>query len=144
MAKLLLLIMLVTVIPALAGKSPGRIGAYMNFGGGHSDTPEEIKALVDEAADAGIQFLLPMATTTSGMAMYDSKILPHAGSFDRLKVLIDAAHARGLKVYPWVQVNSQGPSMLESHPDWCQMNSEGTRVGYLDPSSPEVLSLIHI
>ena len=137
MAKLLLLIILMAAIPALAGKSPGRIGAYVNFGGGHSDTPEEIKALVDEAADAGIQFLLPMATTTSGMAMYDSKILPHAGSFDRLKPLIDAAHARGLKVHPWVEVNAQGLSMLETHPDWCQVNSEGKRVGYLDPSAPE-------
>jgi len=125
-------------IPALAGKSPGRIGAYMNFGRGFSDTPEGIKALVDEAADAGIQFIMPMATTTSGMAMYDSKILPHAGDFDRLKVLIQAAHARGLKVHPWVQINSQGPRMLEEHPDWCQMNSEGKRVGYLDPSSPQV------
>lgn len=122
-----------------AGKSPGVVGAYVNFGAGYSDTPEEAKALVDEAADAGIQFLLPMATTTSGMAMYDSKILPHApGEFDRLKVLIEAAHKRGLKVHPWMEVNAQGPTMLEKHPDWCQMNSEGVRVGYLDPSSPDV------
>ena len=131
------LAILCLAIPAFGGKSPGVVGAYVSFGSGQSETPEDIKALVNAAADAGIQFLLPMATTTSGMAMYDSKILPHAGSFDRLKVLIDTAHARGLKVHPWMQVNAQGPAMLEAHPDWCQVNSEGTRVGYLDPSSPE-------
>ena len=126
-----------------AGKCPGRVGAYVNFGAGYSDNAEEVKALVDEAADAGIQFLLPMATTTSGMATYDSKILPHTpGGFDRLKVLIEAAHRRGLKVHPWMEVNAQGPAMLEKHPDWCQMNSEGKRVGYLDPSSPDARKYI--
>jgi uncharacterized lipoprotein YddW (UPF0748 family) len=59
-----------------------------------------------------------------------------------LKVLIEAAHARGLEVHPWVCVNADGganPSpVLQAHPDWCMVNSEGERVGALDPSSPEV------
>lgn len=123
---------------ALAGTSPGRVGAYMNFGRGYSDTPEKLTAFVNEAADAGIRFLLPMATTSSGMAMYDSKVLPRAKTdFDRLKTLIDAAHKRGLKVHPWVIVNSQGTKVMEAHPDWCQVRSDGQRVAYLDPSSPD-------
>ncbi len=127
----------------LAGTSPGKIGAYVNFGRGYSDTPEKLTAFVNEAAAAGIQFLLPMATTTNGTAMYDSKIMPRAStSFDRLKVLIDAAHKRGLKVHPWVQVNDQGPAVAEKHPDWCQVSSAGKREGYLDPSSPEAREYI--
>ena len=121
---------------AFAGRSPGKVGAYVSFGRGYSDTREKLTAFVNEAADAGIQFLLPMACTSSGMSMYDSKILPHAkDDFDRLKVLIDAAHARGMKVHPWVIVNSQGPTVAEAHPDWCQVRQDGARVGYLDPSS---------
>lgn len=123
---------------AAFAKSPGKVGAYVNFGAGFSDTPEAVKKLVDEAADAGIQFMLPMATTTSNMAMYDSKILPPvSGGFDRLKALIEEAHKRGMTVHPWVQVNSRGSAILEQHPDWYQVNQNGERVGYLDPSSPE-------
>lgn len=142
-AAIISVLILCLVSSAFAGTMPGKVGAYVNFGRGYSDTPEKLRAFVDEAADVGIQFLLPMATTTSGMAMYDSKIMPPANSsFDRLKVLIDEAHKRGLKVHPWVQVNDQGPSVAEKHPDWCQISSDGKRVGYLDPSSAEAREYI--
>lgn len=135
--------LLCAVSPVLAaGKSPGVVGAYVHFRSGVADTPERIGALVAEAADAGIQFLLPIAKSTSGTAFYDSRIAPHARTdLDPLKVLIDAAHERGVKVHPWVCANSEGHAslspLLEAHPDWCMVSSEGKRVGALDPSSPE-------
>ena len=141
------LVLCVACTASAAGKSPGVVGAYMHFRSGTAGTPEQIRALVNEAADAGVQFLLPIAKSTGGAAFYDSKILPHAhADFDPLKVLVDAADERGLKVYPWLCANAEGganPSpFLEAHPDWCMVNSEGKRVGALDPSSAEARSHI--
>ncbi len=46
-----------------------------------------------------------------------------------------------MKVHPWVCANAEGHAslspLLEAHPDWCMVSSEGQRVGALDPSSPE-------
>ena len=144
--RLLILLLALMCTSALA-KSPGRVGAYMNFSRGYSKTPEELKALINEAADAGVQFLIPYARTTEGTAFYDSKIMPQLPKgYDALRVVIEAAHARGLKVYPWFVVASEGfdaPSaILKEHPDWCQVDIKGKRVPWLDPSCPEARQFI--
>ena len=138
-----ILIALLWAAPGWAGgKSPGAVGAYLNFGRGYSNTPEDLRALVNEAADAGVQFLLPYARTTEGTAYYDSKIMPHTKKpYDALKVVIEAAHARGMKVYPWFVVTADGYSedspITKEHPDWCMVDINGKRVPWLDPSSPD-------
>ena len=140
MRRFLTALLIVLCMPASA--NPGRVGAYMNFSRGYSKTPEELKALVNEAADAGVQFLIPYARTTEGTALYDSKIMPQLPKgYDALKVVIEAAHARGMKVYPWFVVNSDGfdafSPILEQHPDWCMVDINGKRKPWLDPSCPE-------
>jgi uncharacterized lipoprotein YddW (UPF0748 family) len=145
-AIIMLLFCTALPIPA-SGASPGTAGAYVHFRKGHMETPEQIRDYVNKAADAGIQFLLPCGKTTSGMAYYDSDILPRVRpELDSLAVLIEAAHKRGLEVHPWVCVNSEGgasPSQfLQSHPELCMVNSKGERVGALDPSSPEARAYI--
>ncbi|MDH7482767.1 MAG: family 10 glycosylhydrolase [Armatimonadota bacterium] len=121
-------------------KFPGHVGAYMNLRDGSA---ENISALINEAADSGIQFLMPIAKSTSGKAYYKSEIIPEArpGSPDMLKIVINAAHKRGLKVYPWICVNCDGgeqPSKtLEEHPEWRVVSIDGKSGGYIDPSSPE-------
>ncbi len=143
-----LLIVLVIAVPGLAaGKSPGVVGAYMNYSRGYSDTPEELTAFVNEAADAGVQFLLPYARTTEGTAYYDSKIMPHTKKpFDAFKVVIEAAHKRGMQVHPWFVVNADGFSefspITAAHPDWCMMDKNGKRIAWLDPSCPEARQYI--
>jgi len=107
-------------------------------------SPEAIDNLIREAAEAGIQFVIPLAKSTSGRALYKSHIVPeaHPGSDDALELVIKAAHKYGLRVYPWICVNSDGGEealspTLESHPDWCIVNANGQRVGFIDPSSKE-------
>lgn len=145
---ILSLIGLVVVGPVTAaGKSPGRVGAYLNYSRGYSKTPEDLRALVNEAADAGVQFLLPYARTTEGTALYDSKIMPQLPKgYDTLKVVIEAAHARGMKVYPWFVVNSDGFSEFspatKEHPDWCMVDINGKRLPWLDPSCPEARAYV--
>ena len=135
---------LYVVLPAAGAgaKSPGAVGAYVAFRSAHAGTPGQVKALVNEAADAGIQFLLPCAKSTSGSAFYDSKIMPTVyRDFDPLRILIETARQRGLGVYPWICANVDGgrkPSpFLEAHPDWCMVNSRGERAGWFDPSCAE-------
>lgn len=145
MKRFLTVLLILASTSALA--NPGRIGAYMNFSRGYSKTPEDLKALINEAADAGVQFLIPYARTTEGTAFYDSKIMPQLPKgYDALKVTIEAAHARGMKVYPWFVVASEGfdaPTVvLEQHPDWCQVDINGKRKAWLDPSCPEARQFI--
>ena len=145
MKRFLITLLIVSVWGApvsAAGKSPGAVGAYLNYSRGYSKTPEDLKALINEAADAGVQFLLPYARTTEGTALYDSKIMPQLPKgYDALKVVIEAAHARGMKVYPWFVVNSDGfnefSPITQQHPDWCMVDINGKRVPWLDPSCPE-------
>ncbi len=138
-----ILLLLACAVPALsAGKSPGHVGAYMNFSRGYSKTPEDLRAFVNEAADAGVQFLLPYARTTEGTALYDSKIMPKLDKgYDPLKVVVEAAHARGMKVYPWFVCNSEGFSglspILQEHPDWAMVDKNGKPIGWIDPANPE-------
>lgn len=142
-----ILIALVCAPVSAAGKSPGAVGAYLNYSRGYSKTPEDLKALINEAADAGVQFLLPYARTTEGTALYDSKIMPQLPKgYDTLKVVIEAAHARGMKVYPWFVVNSDGfnefSPITQQHPDWCMVDISGKRKPWLDPSCPEARQYI--
>jgi len=141
-SRRLLIVLLTLICTSALAKSPGAVGAYLNYSRGYSKTPEDLKALVNEAADAGVQFLLPYARTTEGTALYDSKIMPQLPKgYDALKVVIEAAHARGMKVYPWFVVTSDGFSdfspITKEHPDWCQVDIKGKRKAWLDPSSPE-------
>ncbi len=136
------LIALICASSALAGTSPGKVGAYMNLSRTHSPDAESLKALVNEAADAGIQFLLPYARTTEGTAFYDSNIMPQVPrGYDALAIVIEAAHARGMEVHPWFVVTADGYNqmspILREHPDWCMVDINGRRVAWLDPSSPE-------
>lgn len=136
------LMMLVFITPVLAGTSPGKVGAYMAFWSSASRTPEDLVAFVNEAADAGIEFLMPYVRTTEGYALYDSKIMPQLPKgYDALKVVIEAAHARGMEVHPWFVVTADGYNemspILQQHPDWCMVDINGKRVGWIDPSSPE-------
>lgn len=140
---LAILIALLCIAPVLgAGKSPGKVGAYLFLARTHAPDAESLRALVNEAADAGIQFLMPYARTTEGNALYDSKIIPQIPRpYDALEVVIEAAHARGMEVHPWFVVTADGYNefspILQQHPDWCMVDINGKRVGWIDPSSPE-------
>lgn len=127
-------------------KSPGAAGAYMSM---RDISPEAIDALLKEASESGIQFVIPHAKSTSGTAFYESDIIPEArpGASKALGLVVEIAHKYGLKVYPWICVNSDGgeqsfSSTLEVHPDWCVVNINGKRAGYIDPSCKEARAYV--
>ena len=92
-----------------------------------------IQQMVETARRAGINTLL-VQVRGRGDAYYDSRIDPRAAeledepaSFDPLAVTLTTAHAAGLKVHAWVNVNlvasatllPRAPShIISRHPEW--------------------------
>ena len=54
------------------------------------------------------------------------RVDPEYGTEDDLKVLVSAAHARGLKVLADLVYFHAGPSFAKRHPDFVQRNADGT------------------
>ncbi|MGQ0569518.1 MAG: family 10 glycosylhydrolase [Armatimonadota bacterium] len=110
---------------------------------------EAIRALVARARAAGIDTLIPEAKNAWGFVIYESEFAPHirtsplprAGylapltwyprDFDALKVLIEEAHAGGLRVHAAVNAFGEGLvltpgspliGVVERHPEWVSVH----------------------
>lgn len=115
-------------------------------------SPEAIDAMVRSARAAGVNTLL-VQVRGRGEAFYESSLEPRASaldaqhrSFDPLSVTLDRAHAAGLRVHAWVNVNlvASGTTLPRSrrhvaarHPEWLMVPRElaGTLAG-IDPQTP--------
>lgn len=112
-------------------------------------SPQRIAELVRTAAAGGYNTLL-VQVRGRGDAFYDSAIDPRAtdlstqpASFDPLAATLTAAHAAGLAVHAWFNVNlvasaSTVPRVREHvvvrHPEWLMVPAElATALGRLDP-----------
>ncbi len=125
-----------------ASDMPGKAGVYVRFS-------EEIKSprlLLKEMKAikaAGIDFILPAGKHTSGAVNWDSKVAPPDLVANRqyMEMVVEYAHAVGLKVYPVVCVSTEGGdkvmnSLLQKNPSWaCYF--EGGRRGYIDPGNAD-------
>lgn len=135
----LIFTLMLLIVPSLvlADKMPGKVGAYVRFN-------EEIKAprlLLKEMKAikaAGIDFILPAGKYTSGAVNWDSKVAPPdlVANPKYMKMVVEYAHAVGLKVYPVVCVSTEGGnkvmnSLLRRNPSWA-LYFEGGRKGYID------------
>jgi uncharacterized lipoprotein YddW (UPF0748 family) len=110
---------------------------------------ESIRALVASAAAAGVDTLIPEAKNAWGFVIYESEFAPHirtsplarAGypapatwyprDHDALKVLIEEAHAAGLKVHAAINAFGEGLALtpatpmigtLVRHPEWAAVH----------------------
>lgn len=114
-------------------------------------SPQRIAELVRTATTGGYNTLL-VQVRGRGDAYYDSAIDPRAtelstqpASFDPLGATLAAAHAAGLKVHAWVNVNlvasaSTLPRAREHvvvrHPEWLMVPRDlATALGRLDPKT---------
>ncbi|MGH2405126.1 MAG: family 10 glycosylhydrolase [bacterium] len=95
---------------------------------------EAIRALVARARSAGIDTLIPEAKNAWGFVIYESAFAPHirasplprAGypppaewypkDHDALAVMIEEAHAAGLRVHPAVNAFGEGVTLDRAHP----------------------------
>jgi uncharacterized lipoprotein YddW (UPF0748 family) len=116
-------------------------------------SPESIGSLVRSASASGFNTLL-VQVRGRGDAFYASRLEPRAevlagqpASFDPLATVIGLAHARGLRVHAWVNVNlvSSGADLPASrqhlvytHPDWLMVpRALAFDLARINPKSPE-------
>ncbi len=98
---------------------------------------------LDRMKAFGLNAILPFVTTSSGMALYESSLLPEKAyaNSDPVKFLAREARARGIGFYPVVPVvvcgNEKPAGILLQHPDWALRHPDGQLMGYLSPAHPE-------
>lgn len=125
-------------------------------------SPQSIRTLVADAAEGGFDTLF-VQVRARGDAYYFSAHEPRAEAlgragedYDPLALVIDEAHARGLKVHAWLNtfvawgkatLPLSPDHVVNRHPEWIarDKNNEYARVAtktiegaYLQPSNPEV------
>jgi uncharacterized lipoprotein YddW (UPF0748 family) len=115
-------------------------------------SPESIATLVRQARTTGFNTLL-VQVRGRGDAFYTGGIEPRAvqlarqpGTFDPLAEVLRAAHAHGLRVHAWVNVNLVASAvdvpaarehLVTRHPDWLMVPRDlANELARLDPASP--------
>ncbi len=125
------------------------MGAYLNIPrmfDSSSDIPDRersIEAQLDRFKASGLRVVMPYATTTAGASLYPTDIIPTNlyPEWDPLRVVIRAARARGLQVYPVICVLACGKNepkgILQQHPDWALRDETGSPIGHISPCHPQ-------
>ena len=151
----------------------GHVGAAKEEGRGmwvvrdQITSPEKVKNVVATATKYGYNFIV-VQVVGRGDAYYKSTVLPRSealdgqpASFDPLKLVIDLAHAKGIKVIAWLNdmylcgfsaTPVSKAHLRNTHPEWVTYTSLGksmieagqSATGpeveglFLDPGIPEV------
>ena len=133
-------------------------------------TRGEIEEVVDSIEKAGIDSIF-LETYYHGKTIYPSRVMENYGfikqyedylGFDPLKIWIEEAHKRGIKVHIWFQsfyVGNKPPEtnpkyILAQRPDWAnyqKKNADSDTIAYsvsehngyfIDPANPEVQNFL--
>ncbi len=139
--------------PARSSRADGRerpfLGAYLNiprlFDASDSlpDRERAIGRQLDEFKASGLRVVMPYATTTSGEALYPSNVIPDKryADWDPLAVVVAAAKARQLEVYPVACVLACGKDalkgILRTHQEWALRDEAGRPIGHISPCHPQ-------
>ncbi len=118
---------------------------------------EEVRRMVEHAADAGFNTLL-VQVRGRGDAFYRSRWEPRAETiegppdFDPLALTIAEAHARGMAVHAWVDTHlvwGTGPlpkspeHLVNAHPDWLAVPRElGKKLYDVSPFEPRYVDAL--
>jgi uncharacterized lipoprotein YddW (UPF0748 family) len=121
-------------------------------------SPDSIREAVRASREAGFNTLL-VQVRGRGEAFYKSDLEPRASeletrpaAFDPLAAILESAHAAGLEVHAWVNVNlvSSAATLPRSrthvavrHPDWLMVpRALANELGSTDPRSPGYLGAL--
>ena len=121
-------------------------------------SPEKVKTLVNDAVENNFNFLV-VQVVGRGDAFYNSDLLPRAkalkdqpADFDPLKMTIELAHKKGIKVIAWLNDMYAAPfganltntdHILAEHPDWVTYHYKGKSLIEMgqDENGPEIEGL---
>jgi len=162
--------------PLLAARPLPRLAVWMEVSANLPTfaSREQIAAVLDRAKAAGVTDIIPEAKNAWGFVTYESAFAPHirtstaprawdpayeapAGWFPRdldpLQVVIEEAHARGLRVYAAVNVFGEGLNtarvgLAYERPEWMARHlapdgrllpaAEVGMIAFANPANPEV------
>jgi uncharacterized lipoprotein YddW (UPF0748 family) len=116
-------------------------------------SPDTVRTMVESARRAGFNTLL-VQVRGRGDAYYDGGVEPRAdallgqpASFDPLALTLSLAHAAGMKVHVWLDVNLVASAVqlpvsrehvIYRHPDWLMVpRALAAALRDVDPASPE-------
>jgi uncharacterized lipoprotein YddW (UPF0748 family) len=123
-----------------AGKTPGRIGAYLRLNE-EVVSSNALHQAMKHIKATGIDFIIPLAKESN--VFWDSQVAPAEVVTRRtyLPSIVAAAHAAGLQVHPQFCVCTEGGekspnALLKAHPSWAYFYDSARR-GYIDPGNPE-------
>lgn len=116
---------------------------------------DEVKQRLDMLQDININTIY-LETYWNGYSIYptNNEIMEHNpiyDGFDVLQAYITEAHARGIKLYAWVEDFLAGQNVAQKKPEWMIesrqgdryfKDSLGTKYYYLNPALPEVRDFI--
>lgn len=129
-----------------------------NVGSGVLDSAENTRKFVDLCADTGINTLF-VVVWNRGATIYPSSLMqcefglrcdPRYKGRDALQEIIDAAHARGIRVFAWFEFGfassygePDGGHILRARPQWAARDSAGDVVSknsflWMNAFHPEV------
>ncbi len=115
-------------------------------------TPEQIDRLVRDARDSGFNTLLVQvrgrgdAWFTQGLEPRPEVLASSGGNFDPLARTLTQAHAAGLRVHAWINVNLISSAVVlprdrnhivHAHPEWLMVpRALGRELARMNPRSP--------
>jgi uncharacterized lipoprotein YddW (UPF0748 family) len=144
----LVLAVAAAAIPALASDTAPapEIRAVWAHPGSFPSDPDEAKArakdLFDAWAEAGIDTVIMLVKTTSGLVYWPSRIAerdPAYARYDLLGLVLEEARARNMTVHPWFCVFDEGAiaGPVRQHPEWLIRSPQNELVGIVNPALPE-------
>ncbi len=98
---------------------------------------------LDRFRQSGLRVAMPYVTTTSGMAVYDSDIIPDRQykDWDPFAAFLAEARKRDIEVWPVFCVVSCGDAdvrgILRKHEEWALLDKSERKIGWISPCNPQ-------
>ncbi|MGB9806890.1 MAG: glycoside hydrolase family 10 protein [Thermoproteota archaeon] len=87
---------------------------------------KNFSSYIEKISESGFNIVLPFVIHAGGLADYRSKIVPNDLEYlsnfradeDPLRMLVEEAHKRNIKVWAWVVSFRTSRDIIVNHPDW--------------------------
>jgi uncharacterized lipoprotein YddW (UPF0748 family) len=115
---------------------------HLNPEGSPDEHRAALRAECEKMSRVGIDAVMPFATTSSGQAHFDSRLLAkYYTRSDPLAILAQQSRETGLSFHPVLPVLVSGgdvpKGILSQHPEWALRDLSGQAKGYISPANPE-------
>jgi len=112
------------------------------FGTGQDTALQRIRSTLDEYRAAGINTVMILVKSTSGLVYFQSSsgVRDTAFRWDFFGTFLEEARKRHLSVHPWFCIFTESAlaGEVRAHPEWLIRSRKGELVSVVNPALPEV------